>query len=188
MEHSSRKKKTNKKKPNNNNNNKKKQTKNLLFLNLFILTAHGSEGPEQLHSSYVRGGPSGSQQSRPNSVGFMKRRSVQETTWGLGKGSHKQLHSTMKVRQMVIQHLLSVSLGFPVCRVGQHIPHQRPGVNLTLGKMHQEPGTSLGSLNTRVLPASGCPCEERPCLPGRAAVEAPPLLCSQNETKLETKA
>lgn len=40
MEHSS----TRKKKP------------SLLFLNLFILTAHGSEGPEQLQSGYVRGG------------------------------------------------------------------------------------------------------------------------------------
>lgn len=69
----------------------------------------------------------------PNSVGFMKSRSVQETTWGLGKGSHKQLHGTVKFRQTVIQHLLSVSLSFPVCRVGQH---QRTGVKLMLGKTH----------------------------------------------------
>lgn len=70
----------------------KKNKTNLLFLNLFILTA-------QKDLSSCRAAISVGALS--NSVGYMKRRSVQKPTWGIGKGSHKQLHSTMKARQTV---------------------------------------------------------------------------------------
>lgn len=110
MEHSGRRGETNKQPP------------NVLLLNLFILTAHGPEGSEQLQSSRNSGGEGGGSFGvtafPPKLCGVYEKKISPEGNQGIAKGSLKQLHSTMKVRQMVIHHLLSVGLSFPVYRVG----------------------------------------------------------------------
>lgn len=101
---------------------------NLLFLNPFILTAHGSEVPEYLQGSHISG-------ESFQFTAFPPKLCGPEDNLGIRKGFSQAATQHHEGQTDGHHHLLSVRLSFPVYRVGQHIPHQRTGVKWMLGRM-----------------------------------------------------